>query len=204
MQLRRSNHHLPFETCIKKNEKAGLAGFWGYCQLRHSMMPWTNELLQRLFSNPEHRKVALVCSHNGNSCNLPTTGASSVPDSLISYIASLSIKPPSGHSLPCKATHQVTRGPHGQLWGVSCSTQAHAKPCAESQSSRVVYGHLYDHRTSVESQQPGKKKLSPHPTPLNSPGGSDTMPTGSRPHERKTHFCFTCISNTKPHSGNPS
>lgn len=112
--------------------------------------------------------MALVCSHNGNSCNLPTTGASSVPDSLISYIASLRIKPPSGHSLPCKATHQVTRGPHGQLWGVSCSTPAHAKPCAESQSSRVVYGHLYDHRTSEYVSATRKEEIVP--CPLNSPG----------------------------------
>lgn len=163
MQLRGSNHHLPFETCIKKNEKAGLTGFWGYCQLRHSTMPCTNELLQRLFSNTEHRKMALVCSHNGNSCNLPTTGASSVPHSLVSCVASLRIKPPSGHSLRCKATHQVTRGPHGQLWGVSCSTQAHAKPCAESQRSRVVYGHLYVHRTSVDVSATRKEEIVPPP-----------------------------------------
>lgn len=85
----------------------------------------TNELLRSTFSNTEHAKMALVCSHNGNSYKLPTTGESSASDCLISCLALLRIKSSSVHRLGGEATHRAMRGPHGQLWVVNCSPQTH-------------------------------------------------------------------------------
>ena len=70
---------------FKKTEHPGLVDLWGPCQLLQSMMPWTNELFWRPFSNTDHTKMTLVCSHNGNSCNLPTTDESSASNGQIFF-----------------------------------------------------------------------------------------------------------------------
>lgn len=74
----------------------------------------------------------------------------------VSCLASPRFQDPSSPGLQCEATHQVTRGPHGQLWAVlGARKPTHTapvesgpprKPCARSPSSRVVYGHLFVHQ----------------------------------------------------------
>lgn len=133
---------------LKKNEKPGLMGLWGPCQLSHSMMPWTNELLQRPFSNTEHTKMTLVRSHNGNSCNLPTAGESSASDGLISCLASLRTKAPSGHRLQCETTPRkgsTQPARSGKLLPVSWlqgPAWGYASHGSSALSPWVVYGHL--------------------------------------------------------------
>lgn len=131
-QLWGPNHHLHFKTYTKRWES------WASWSLRFLLALTFHdacELSQRPSSNPGHTKIALVCSHNGNFCNLPKTGKSPAPDCSVSCLASLRVEAPSGHRLQSKATHDMTRGPHCQLWVLAAPHKPTHRPM-QSQAPR--------------------------------------------------------------------